>query len=114
MTDATTALQSSLPEKGSRRHPLREIFSKNHWPIVTTQGLTVSEEVLKLLHPAAIGWAVNDLLQGRYVGLGVFAGLYMTQIGARARVYDLLRARCSECHRRAVRILRGAGHAVRL
>lgn len=82
MTDASAALQASLPEKGNRRrHPLRKIFSKNRWPIVKTQGLTVSEEVLELLHPAAIGWAVNDLLQGRYLGLGVFAGLYMTHVG---------------------------------
>lgn len=86
MTDVSLAANAALPETTAsapqpRRHPLRRIFSANRWPILTTQALTVTEETLELLHPAAIGWAVNDLLHGRYLGLGVFAGLYMTHVG---------------------------------
>ena len=86
MTDLSPAMNTALeaPDRQDaprRRHPLREIFSTNRWPILATQGLTVTEETLELLHPAAIGWAVNDLLHGRYVGLSVFAGLYLTHVG---------------------------------
>ena len=84
MTDVSLVANAMSPdpsEQRPRRHPLREIFSRNRWSVLSTQGLTVCEEVLELLHPAAIGWAVNDLLHGRYVGLGAFASLYLTHVG---------------------------------
>ena len=62
MTDLSLAMTTAQPASApqdppQRRHPLREIFATNRGPILATQGLTVTEETLELLHPAAIGWA---------------------------------------------------------
>ncbi|XWN33916.1 MAG: ABC transporter six-transmembrane domain-containing protein [Devosia sp.] len=43
--------------------------------------MTLTEEALDLLHPAAMGWAVNGLLNGRDLGLGAFGEPYPTHVG---------------------------------
>ena len=69
---------------------LRRIFRAYRWRILFTYGLFNLENLLRLAQPLALGWAVNDLLDGKYVGLFAFLAQHIAYmaIGTLRRAYD--------------------------
>jgi ABC transporter transmembrane region len=69
---------------------LKSLFAAHRGRMVLTYALFNVENVLKLLQPLVLGWAINDLLAGRYAGLFLFVAqhlLHMVISGAR-QMYD--------------------------
>ena len=77
----------STPEKP----PLLAILlSKNRFKLGLTYGLSLSEQLLALLMPLAIGEAINGLLGHDYWPLGLFIGLWLVLavMTAGRKMYD--------------------------
>ncbi len=69
---------------------LGSLFLRFRWRISLTLTLVVVESLLEVLYPLLIGFAINDLLAGRYDGLihlGML-GLASVLIGSARRYYD--------------------------
>ncbi|MDA0591174.1 MAG: ABC transporter six-transmembrane domain-containing protein [Planctomycetota bacterium] len=79
---AATAAESSADNSDDAGVPqLDELFSQNRGPILGTYSLFVFENLFRLAQPFALGWAINDLLAGRMMGLWVLVAqhvLFMT------------------------------------
>ncbi len=78
----------SLPD--SPALSLKTIFLRFKWRISFTFSLVFIETLLDLLYPLFIGWAINDLLAGKYDGvyLLVTLGVASILIGSARRFYD--------------------------
>ncbi|NJO40261.1 MAG: hypothetical protein HC769_11200 [Cyanobacteria bacterium CRU_2_1] len=69
---------------------LRHIFSKYHWSILLTYGLTLLENFFELIHPLTIGIAINGLLKQSYGNMIPFAIAWVAHAltGVFRQVYD--------------------------
>jgi ABC-type multidrug transport system fused ATPase/permease subunit len=70
---------------------LRSLFAVYRWRILFTYILLTLENLLHLIQPWVLGWAINDLLQSSYRGLGVFAAQHLGYVllSAWRRMYDI-------------------------
>jgi ABC-type multidrug transport system fused ATPase/permease subunit len=77
----------STPEKPPL---LAVLLSKNRFKLGLTYGLSLSEQLLALLMPLAIGEAINGLLGHDYWPLGLFIGLWLVLavMTAGRKMYD--------------------------
>ena len=93
-TSAAIPLNSDAMRGESRpRKPkgeLRTLFSRYKWRLLFTYALFTLENVLRLAQPLLLGWAINDLLQGRYWGVGYLAIGHVAHMGMRVfrQMYD--------------------------
>lgn len=73
-------------------HLLGKVFSKNYPSLLVTYGLTFLENIFELLYPLLIGWAIDDLLQQKYVGIISLATLWLvhTAIEVLRNIYDTM------------------------
>jgi ABC-type multidrug transport system fused ATPase/permease subunit len=69
---------------------LQTLFSQNRLKILATYTLFTIENLLRLAQPFALGWAINDLLTGRMVGVGVLVAQHILHlvVGLARQVYD--------------------------
>ncbi len=69
---------------------LRALFAENRLRILSTYALFTIENLLRLAQPFALGWAINDLLTGQMVGVGVLVGQHVLHllVGLVRQVYD--------------------------
>jgi hypothetical protein len=69
---------------------LQTLFSQNRLRILATYTLFTIENLLRLAQPFALGWAINDLLAGRMLGVGVLVGQHILHliVGLARQVYD--------------------------
>lgn len=69
---------------------LANLFTENRRRILLTYALFVSENLLRLAQPFALGWAINDLLTGQFFGVGVLVAQHTLHliIGLTRKVYD--------------------------
>ncbi len=69
---------------------LRNLIFRFKWRVLFTFALVVLESLLDILYPLLIGFAINDLLDGKYDGIFYLAGLGVTSltIGSARRFYD--------------------------
>ena len=69
---------------------LQTLFAQNRFRILATYTLFTIENLLRLAQPFALGWAINDLLTGRMVGVGVLVGQHVLHliVGLARQVYD--------------------------
>ena len=56
---------------------LRALFAENRIRILSTYALFTIENLLRLAQPFALGWAINDLLTGQMLGVGVLVGQHV-------------------------------------
>jgi len=66
------------------------LFAENRLKILTTYGLFVVENLLRLAQPFALGWAINDLLADRFFGVGVLVVQHVLHliVGLIRKVFD--------------------------
>ncbi len=71
---------------------LGQVFSKNYPSLLVTYGLTFLENIFELLYPLLIGWAIDDLLQQKYVGIISLATLWLvhTVVEVLRNIYDTM------------------------
>ena len=69
---------------------LRTVFSQNRLRILLTYTLFTIENLLRLAQPFALGWAINDLLTGQLLGVGVLVTQHVLHlvISLARQVYD--------------------------
>ena len=69
---------------------LRALFSENRLRILSTYALFTIENLLRLAQPFALGWAINDLLTGQIIGVGVLVAQHVLHllVGLVRQVYD--------------------------
>ena len=69
---------------------LRALFAENRIRILSTYALFTIENLLRLAQPFALGWAINDLLTGQMLGVGVLVGQHVLHllVGLVRQVYD--------------------------
>lgn len=69
---------------------LRALFAENRLRILSTYALFTIENLLRLAQPFALGWAINDLLTGQMLGVGVLIGQHILHllVGLVRQVYD--------------------------
>jgi len=72
------------------KHLMQDLFSRYHWSIVITYGLTFLENIFELLYPFIIGITIDGLFQENYHSLITLAILWLihtiTEIGR--NIYD--------------------------
>ncbi len=75
-----------------RPTPVAPIVWGHRWSIALTYTLLVLENALRLAQPFALGWAIDDLLQGQMTGLWVLVAQHVgfTAVGLARKVYDTL------------------------
>ncbi len=78
----------SMPDTSQFR--LQTLFSQNRVRILATYTLFTIENLLRLAQPFALGWAINDLLAGQMLGVGVLVGQHVLHliVGLVRQVYD--------------------------
>ena len=96
--DAGPISTSLTSEPAPRRRPmpgtspfrLRTLFSENRLRILATYTLFTIENLLRLAQPFALGWAINDLLAGQMLGVGVLIAQHVLHlvVGLVRQVYD--------------------------
>lgn len=69
---------------------LQTLFSQNRLRILATYTLFTIENLLRLAQPFALGWAINDLLTGNMLGVGVLVAQHVLHlvVGLVRQVYD--------------------------
>lgn len=69
---------------------IKSLFAAHRGRMVLTYTLFNVENVLKLVQPLVLGWAINDLLVGSYVGLLLFVAQHILHmaISAGRQMYD--------------------------
>ena len=69
---------------------LRTLFAENRIRILSTYALFTIENLLRLTQPFALGWAINDLLTGQIIGVGVLVAQHVLHLlaGLVRQVYD--------------------------
>jgi ABC-type multidrug transport system fused ATPase/permease subunit len=69
---------------------LQTLFAQNRARIIATYALFTIENLLRLAQPFALGWAINDLLAGQMLGVGVLVGQHVLHlvVGLVRQVYD--------------------------
>jgi len=69
---------------------LRALFAENRLRMLATYTLFTIENLLRLAQPFALGWAINDLLTGQMLGVGVLVGQHVLHllVGLVRQVYD--------------------------
>lgn len=69
---------------------LQALFAENRLRILSTYALFTIENLLRLAQPFALGWAINDLLTGQMLGVGVLVGQHVLHllVGLVRQVYD--------------------------
>ena len=95
MSTASTTTPAVLHRRHApaARRPRAELWqfaSRYRWRIALTYALFVVENLLRLAQPLLIGWAINDLLQSSFVGLGIFAVSQVLHMAIRVgrQMYD--------------------------
>ncbi|RMG37151.1 MAG: hypothetical protein D6725_09375 [Planctomycetota bacterium] len=75
-----------------RRTAIGPIIRAHRSSIALTYLLLVTENALRLAQPFALGWAIDDLLGGRWLGLYILVAQHMayTAISLSRKVYDTL------------------------
>ena len=75
---------------GTSPFQLQTLFSENRLRILATYTLFTIENLLRLAQPFALGWAINDLLTGQMLGVGVLVGQHVLHlvVGLVRQVYD--------------------------
>lgn len=70
--------------------PLGSLFASAKWRLMLTYALFNLENLLRLAQPFVLGWAINDLLAGTYLGLLVFVAQHLGHlaIGTWRQMYD--------------------------
>jgi ABC-type multidrug transport system fused ATPase/permease subunit len=78
------------PMPGTSQFRLQTLFSENRIRILATYTLFTIENLLRLAQPFALGWAINDLLAGHLVGVGVLVAQHVLHliVGLIRQVYD--------------------------
>lgn len=89
----SSALDSEQPAHANLSGPglsLAGVFAENRGRILATYGLFLIENLLRLAQPMALGWAINDLLDGDLAGLFVLIGQHVGHlvVGLVRQVYD--------------------------
>lgn len=87
---------NSQPAIQHRRVPgaspirLNSMFAENRMRILSTYVLFTIENLLRLAQPFALGWAINDLLTGKMLGVGVLITQHVLHLitGLVRQVYD--------------------------
>ena len=94
--DAATSAAASLslqaetrdaeagPDRNTRHETvekrlLRDVLHRFRWRLALTYGLFNLENLLALLQPYVLGWAITDLLRASSFGVLVFVGQYLVQ-----------------------------------
>lgn len=90
---ASAADSDAAPKQVEHVRPsamLRSLFRQHRGRLLLTYGLFNVENLLRLAQPFVLGWAINGLLRGSYVGLLAFTGQHLTHlmIGTFRRRYD--------------------------
>lgn len=69
---------------------LKSLFAENRIRILSTYVLFTIENLLRLAQPFALGWAINDLLTGQIVGVGILVSQHVLHlvVGLIRQVYD--------------------------
>jgi len=69
---------------------LKTLFTQNRLRILATYTLFTIENLLRLAQPFALGWAINDLLNGQMLGVGMLIGQHVLHllVGLVRQVYD--------------------------
>jgi len=69
---------------------LKGLFRKHRGKMLLTYALFNLENLLRLAQPAALGWAINDLLQSRWLGVWVLVAQHLSHmlIGSIRKMYD--------------------------
>jgi len=69
---------------------LGALFARHRARILLTYALFNVENLLAVLQPLVLGWAINGLLAGRWDGVGWFAAQHLAHValGAGRRAYD--------------------------
>lgn len=83
-----SAVRRPMPDTSPFR--LRALFAENRLRILATYTLFTIENLLRLAQPFALGWAINDLLTGQMLGVGVLVGQHVLHllVGLVRQVYD--------------------------
>ncbi|NQV26004.1 MAG: hypothetical protein HQ518_16720 [Rhodopirellula sp.] len=69
---------------------LQTLFAQNRLRILATYTLFTIENLLRLAQPFALGWAINDLLTGKLLGIGVLVAQHILHlvVSLTRQVYD--------------------------
>ena len=78
------------PMPDTSQFRLQTLFSENRIRILATYTLFTIENLLRLAQPFALGWAINDLLAGHILGVGVLVAQHVLHliVGLIRQVYD--------------------------
>ena len=76
------------PERSSIT--LKGLFRKHRGKMLLTYTLFNVENLLRLAQPAALGWAINDLLQSQWLGVWILVAQHLSHmvIGSARKMYD--------------------------
>lgn len=69
---------------------LKGLFRKHRGKMLLTYTLFNVENLLRLAQPAALGWAINDLLQSEWLGVWILVAQHLSHmvIGSIRKMYD--------------------------
>lgn len=78
------------PEVSVSGITLKGLFRKHRGKMLLTYTLFNLENLLRLAQPAALGWAINDLLTDRWTGVWVLVAQHLSHmvIGSIRKMYD--------------------------
>ena len=87
-------LLDSSPQCGARSSAsnkvLWQLFRSNKCQMLLTYGLFNLENILRIVQPFVLGWAINDLLKESYFGLGVLIVQHLLHlvVSSARQMYD--------------------------
>jgi ABC-type multidrug transport system fused ATPase/permease subunit len=78
------------PEIATSEITLKGLFRKHRGKMFLTYSLFNIENLLRLAQPAALGWAINDLLNDRWLGVWILVAQHLSHmlIGTVRKMYD--------------------------
>jgi len=78
------------PEAAPADVSLKGLFRKHRGKMLLTYSLFNVENLLRLAQPAALGWAINDLLHDRWLGVWILIAQHLSHmlIGSIRKMYD--------------------------
>ena len=81
-SDETEQDSASAEDPGAKQFDasLRTTFRSHRRRISLTYSLFVIENLLRLAQPFALGWAINDLIEERWLGLYVLIGQHVLHL----------------------------------
>lgn len=90
MTETDEEITNNAPEGPPAGITLKGLFRKHRGKMLLTYTLFNVENLLRLAQPAALGWAINDLLQDRWTGVWILVAQHLAHmvIGSIRKMYD--------------------------